>query len=170
MLYKDQEDIQFAYERLEEDKKRRREKNHAVQTNDRDVAQPAQTHAPEIRDLESKIAHNVALRFKNQEKFTGKLGEDLTENISNCIDAAQDYKLDQTNKLAFFHNIFDGKAKRFYREKAKGRCGTFEQASQILQDEYNSVTKQNRIRHYLQSLRIRTLMHTERITTAESLE
>lgn len=61
----------------------------------------------------------MSLRLKNRDKFTGKLGEDLTEHIRNSIEAAQDYKLDQGNKLAFFHNIFDGETKRFYREKVK---------------------------------------------------
>ena len=42
----------------------------------------------------------MALRFKNQDKFTGKLSKDLTEHINNCNDAAQDCSLDPTNKRA----------------------------------------------------------------------
>ena len=112
----------------------------------------------------------MALRFKNRDKFTGKLGEDLTEHINNYIDASQDYCLDQDNKFAFFHNIFEGEAKRFYREKVRERCGNFEQACQIMQDEYNNITRQNRIRKYLQSLRIQSLMNTKKLNTAEALE
>ena len=52
---------------------------------------------PSRRDDDARAAHNIALRFKNQDKFTGKLSEDLTEHINNYIDAAQDYNLDQTN-------------------------------------------------------------------------
>ena len=70
---------------------------------------------------EARTAHNMALLFKNQDKLTGKLGEDLTEHINNYNDAAQDYSLDQTNKLAFLYNIFDREARRFYREKMRDR-------------------------------------------------
>lgn len=69
-----------------------RGKNHPMQTNERDVPQPAQTHVAKRLDSESKIADNMALRFKNQDIFTGKLVEDLPEHICNYIDATQDYK------------------------------------------------------------------------------
>ena len=72
---------------------------------------PVQGYPPGRRDPESRAGQKMALRFKNQDKVTEKLGEDLTEHVNNYIDAAQDYNLDQTNKLAFFHNIFDGEAK-----------------------------------------------------------
>ena len=39
-----------------------------------------------------------------------------------------------------------------------------------MQDEYNSITLQNRIRKYLQSLRIQSLMHAKKLNTAEALE
>jgi hypothetical protein len=40
-----------------------------------------------------KTAHSIATRFKAEQKFTGKLGDDLTEYISNFMDAAIDYNL-----------------------------------------------------------------------------
>jgi hypothetical protein len=46
----------------------------------------------------SKIAHSMATRFKIEQKFTGKLGEDLTEYISNYMDAANDYNLTNQQK------------------------------------------------------------------------
>ena len=137
---------------------------------EREPGPPVQVYSPGRRDSEARAAHSTALRFKNQDKFTGKLGEDLTEHINNYIDAAQDYNLDQTNKLAFFHNIFDGEPKRFYREEVGNRCGNFGQACQVMQDEYNSITQQKRIRKYLQSLWIQSLMHAKKLNTAEALE
>jgi phage-related protein len=65
----------------------------------------------------SKIAHSMATRFKIEQKFTGKLGEDLTEYISNYMDAANDYNLTNQQKMDFMHHLLDGEAKRFYREK-----------------------------------------------------
>ena len=134
MLYSDTEDIDFAYERLVQHKKSSR----ASMTTNKEIElqsdPPVQICPPGRRDFEARAAHNMALRFKNQDKFTGKLGEDLTEHINSYIDAAQDYNLDQTNKLAFFHNIFDGEATRFYREKVRDGCGNFGEACQVIQD------------------------------------
>ena len=91
---------------------------------ERQPGPPVQVYSPGRHDSEARAAHNMALRVKNQDTFTGKLGEDLTEHINNYIDAAQDYNLDQTNKLAF-HNIFDGEAKKFYREKGERQVWKF---------------------------------------------
>jgi hypothetical protein len=41
----------------------------------------------------SKRAHSMDTRFKIEQKFTEKLGEDLTEYVSNYMDAAKDYDL-----------------------------------------------------------------------------
>jgi hypothetical protein len=57
-----------------------------------------------------KIAHGIATRFKAEQKFTGKPGEDLTEYISNYIDAANDYNLSAKQRLDYMH-LLDGEAK-----------------------------------------------------------
>ena len=41
----------------------------------------------------SRIAHSMAARFKDGDKFSENLGEDLTEYICNYMDAAKDYNL-----------------------------------------------------------------------------
>ena len=96
--------------------------------NERQAGPPVHSYLPGRRDSEARSAHNMALRFKNQDKLTGKLGEVLTEHINNYIDAAQDYNVDKTNKCTYLHNIFDGEAKRFYREKVRDRCENFGEA------------------------------------------
>lgn len=50
------------------------------------------------------------------------------------------------------------------------RCVNFSQACQIMQDEYNSIKRQNRNRKYLQSLLIQSLTQTSNPNTAEALE
>ena len=111
MLYSDKDDIDFAYERLVQHKKSSRASILVKNGNERDISPPSQSNPPDRRDSVSRIAHNMALRFKHREKFTGKLGEDLTEHINNYIDASKDYCLDQSNKLTFCHTIFEGEAK-----------------------------------------------------------
>ena len=170
MLYSDKDGIDFAYERLVQDKKSSRASIPIKNGNERDISPPSRSNPPDRRDSGSRIAHNMALRFKNRDKFTGKLGKDLTEHINNYIDASQDYCLDQGNKFVFFQNIFEGEAKRFYREKVQERCGNFGQACQIMQDEYKNITRQNRFRKYLQSLRIQSLMNMKKLNTTEALE
>jgi hypothetical protein len=61
----------------------------------------------------SRIAHSMATRFKTEQNFTGKLGEDLTEHINNFMDAASDYNLTPQQKLDYMHHLFEGEAKRF---------------------------------------------------------
>ena len=170
MLYSDKDDIDFAYERLVQHKKSSRATIPIKNGNERDISPPSRSNPPDRRDSVSRIAHNMALRFKNRDKFTETLGEDLTEHINNYIDASQDYCLDQGNKLALFHNIFKGEAKRLYREKVREVCGNFGEAWQIMQNEYNEITRQNRIRKYLQSLRIQSLRNTKKLNTAEASE
>jgi hypothetical protein len=56
----------------------------------------------------SNIANSMATRFKADKKFTGKLGEDLTEYISNYMDAANDYNLSAKQELDYMHHLLDG--------------------------------------------------------------
>lgn len=135
MLYKDQEHIKFAYERIEEQNNCSRGKKHTVQRNERNFAQPAQAYISEGRGLESKIEQNMELQFRKQGSFNRKLGENITEHICKHTEAAQDYKLHQAGKLALLHNILDGEAKRFYRGKVKNRCGTLGQDIKTMKDD-----------------------------------
>ena len=40
--------------------------------------------------MDSKIAHYIASRFKREERFSGKIGEDINEVIDNYCDATDD--------------------------------------------------------------------------------
>ena len=64
-----------------------------------------------------RIAYSIALRFRSDDKFSGKLGEDLSEAINLYLDAANDYELNHEHRLKYFHNIYEGEARRFYRLK-----------------------------------------------------
>jgi hypothetical protein len=66
----------------------------------------------------SKIAHSMATRFKADLKFTGKLGEDLTEYISNYIDAANDYNLSANRSSTTCIMYLTGKQKGFIAKRS----------------------------------------------------
>lgn len=72
------------------------------------------------------FAHNMASRFKRDDNFSEKLWEILNTYIANYMEAALDYKLNPTQKLRYFRDLFDGKAKSFYRNYVQVMCNTFE--------------------------------------------
>jgi hypothetical protein len=60
------------------------------------------------------MAHNMATRFKLvDDKFSGKLDENLTEYLNSYLDASNDYGLTYQQQFSFLHHLFDGEAKRF---------------------------------------------------------
>jgi hypothetical protein len=118
----------------------------------------------------NKIAHSMATRFKAEQKFAGKLGEELSEYISNNKDAANDYNLSAKQKLDYMHRVLDGKAKRFYREKILLSCATFAEATGMMQEEFNSLPRQSRVRKLLQKLRISTIVGNRRCSVTEVLK
>jgi hypothetical protein len=118
----------------------------------------------------SKIVHSMATRFKAEQKFTGKLGEYLTEYISNYMDAANDCNLSAKQKLEYMHHLLDGEAKRFYREMILSSCATFAEATGMMQEEFNSLTSVNRVRRHLQRLRLSTIVGNRSCSVTEALE
>ena len=62
-----------------------------------------------------KLAHNVASHFKREDRYTGKIGEEINEFINNYCDAVSDYGLSTEQMLKYFPNVFDREAKRFFR-------------------------------------------------------
>lgn len=74
-------------------------------------------YAPQLvqHGAEDEVTRKIATRFKSTGKSRRKLGEDITEDIENYLDVASGYILHNLRKLQFFHNIFDGDAKRYCR-------------------------------------------------------
>jgi hypothetical protein len=86
------------------------------------------------------------------------------------MDAANDYNLSAKQKLDYMHHVLDGEEKWFYREKILSSCATFAEASSMMQEEFNSLTRQNRVRKHLQKLRLSTIVGNRRCTVTEALE
>lgn len=134
--------------------------------NSNQSSQPQSSHL----SLDSKIAHNIASRFKREERYSGKIGEDIKEVIDNYCDAADDYNLSDEQKLRYFHNIFDGEAKRFYRTSVAATTFTFNTSVQRMLQEFNSITRQNRVRKLLQNLRLSQILKTKNCSVSDALE
>ena len=96
--------------------------------------------------------HNISQRFKKEDRFTGKIGEDINEYFENYELAAEDYSVSSTQKHRYLHNLFEEEAKRFYRSEVQTDSLSYEDARLKMEKEFNSFTRQNRVRQYLQGL------------------
>lgn len=72
---------------------------------------PVTAYPSKERDKERKIAHSVSQRFRDEEKFFGKLSEDVIENLKTCEEASVGYKLSEARVLQYLHNLLDGEPK-----------------------------------------------------------
>lgn len=134
------------------------------------VSTPSRNNVNQNGEDERKIAHSIAQRFKRDERFTGKLGEDINEFLSNYNEAALDYNLSQSQKFRYVHNLFDGEAKRFFRDQVFPQCDNYPSAAAQMIAEYNNITRQNRVRQYLQGISLTSIMEKESCDTSDGLE
>lgn len=61
-------------------------------------------------------------RFKNNESFSVKLGEDINERIAVYMEASLDCKLIATQEHKYFKNLFEDDTRRFYRSYVQLTC------------------------------------------------
>ena len=85
-------------------------------------------------NISSKIAHNVAMRFRT-EKFTGHIGESWNEYVADYQQVAMDYNLGNQQKLQYLHNIMGGDAKRFYLNNVQPHVNTYPHAVKLINKE-----------------------------------
>jgi sugar-specific transcriptional regulator TrmB len=117
-----------------------------------------------------KAAHHIAMRFKDDsKKFSGALGECWSEFLSEYLYAAEDYKLNPSQKLQYLHHLLKENAKRFFTRNIQGTINTFSEASAMMEQEYNSISRRNRISNHLKSLRISQFI-TSDCNTSDALE
>jgi hypothetical protein len=106
----------------------------------------SQSSPSQERSSFDKAAHHMAMRFKDEnKKHSGALGECWSEFISVYLYATEDYKLTYFHKLQHFHHLLRDYAKRFYTRQIQGSVGSFSEASNIMEQEYNSISRRNRI-------------------------
>ena len=82
-------------------------------------------------NVSSKIAHNVAMRFRT-EKFTGDIGESWNEHVAEYQQVAMDYNPGNQQKLQYLHNIMGGDAKRFYQNNVQPHVNTYAHAVEMI--------------------------------------
>lgn len=114
-----------------------------------------QSQAQQANSSEERVAHNVAMRLRdNDKKFSGDIGECWMEFVDEYQQIARDYKLTATQKLQYLHNILSKDASRFYLDRVAHYATTFQQAVEMIDQEYNSIVRQTRVKNYLNNLRV----------------
>jgi hypothetical protein len=161
MIYTDTDDQEDAYRRL------------AALRSGNAVERGSGTERQDVSSTQEsspRLATNIALRFKNEEhKYSGTLAENYLEYLNNYLDAAKQYRLNEGQKLEFFIEIFTGEAKRHYRNYVDGIADTFAEANRMMQAEFSSKTRQNRVKKQLDALRVSKLVAKGK-PIAEALE
>ena len=102
----------------------------------------------------SKVAHNVAMRFR-ADKFTGDIGESWNKYVSEYLQVARDYNRSSQQKLQYLHNIMGDDAKRFYLDVVLPNVSTFNHEVELIEHEYKSIVRQNRVKNVLNTLRLK---------------
>ncbi len=120
-------------------------------------------------DDERKTAHNMALRFKSDDKFSGKTGETIEEYFLNFETAAEDYNLNEDQKRKYLHNLFSAHARRYYNEYVLEGM-SYNYAKETMINEFNDRTKQESTRMYLQNLTLRKIMERDTLDVPKALE
>lgn len=124
-------------------------------------------HAEDSR----KLAHSISQKFKTpMDHFHGKTGEDITEFFKMYDIASVDYQLSYELKFQFLHNLFDGEARRFYLDKIAPFNSIYTEVKKKMIDQYNNSTTQNRMRQYLQNLKLSTIMEKESCDVTTGIE
>ena len=59
------------------------------------------------------------------------------EFVDEYIQVCRDHALSQTQKLQYMQNILSGDAKRFYLDRVDGYATSYQQAIDLIENEYN---------------------------------
>lgn len=98
----------------------------------------------------ARIASAMTNKLKPEAKFEGKLGDSYDDALASYEEICIDLELYYDQKYKFFHKLFKGEAKRYYRNQVTTAANHFDEAEALMRGEYKSITGQNRCRGQLQ--------------------
>lgn len=88
--------------------------------------------------------------------FSGKL-RNVTAYIANYTKAALEYKLNPTQKLRYFHNLLNEKAKSFYRHCVQAIYNKVDEAYVSIPNEFSIISRKDKTRIYLRYLLLKSV-------------
>lgn len=84
------------------------------------------------------------------------------------MNACEEYEVPNEKKVQFLYHILQEDARIFYDDKIRDRVTQFSEACSIMNSEYNSIARQNRVRNQLNALRVSQL--NKNCNDSEALE
>ncbi len=87
-------------------------------------------------------------------EVSGDIGESWMEYVAEYQQGARNYSLSHQQEKQYLHNLLRGDAKRFFLDIVENYVIQFEQAVEVIEKEYNSTVRQNRMKNYLNGLRM----------------
>lgn len=106
-----------------------------------------------------RAAHHMGMRFRGDAaKFLGTPDEALHEYVAEYQQVAHDYKLSAEQQLLYLHNLFGGKAKRFYDAHVYENVHSLQEAVAKMNEQYNTPIQQNEVKNQLAALRVSTFV------------
>ena len=88
------------------------------------------------------------------DNFTIDIDESWDKYVAEYRQVALDYNLGNQQKLQYRHNIIGSVAKRCYLNNIQPHLSTREHAVELINQEYNSPVRQNRVKNVLSQLRL----------------
>jgi hypothetical protein len=118
-----------------------------------------------------RIAHQVSQRFNQKgAKYAGGMDESLEDKFLTYRTIARDYQLRNSQRVELIHNLFDEEALRFYNNHVLDKANTIEEVSEMMSKEFNSITRQEKVKNQLLSLKLHHLVELKGMTANEALD
>jgi hypothetical protein len=118
-----------------------------------------------------RIAHQVSQR-SNQKgvKYAGGMEGSLGDKFLTYRTVARDYELRNSQKIVLIDNLFDEEALRFYHNNVQEKATTIEEVYHLMSKEFNSITRQEKVKKQLHSLKLHHFVELKRMTANEALD
>lgn len=116
-------------------------------------------YSQQIERANTRSHIDVANRLKNNEnKYGGRDDENLQEFLDQYFLISDDCQLSQTERLQYLHNIFKGEALNFYKNEVKGKEHTLGGAIAKIQNYFNGIDEQQRVKAELNLLSLESFV------------
>jgi hypothetical protein len=98
------------------------------------------------------------------------MDESLEDKFLTYRTIARDYQLRNSQKVELIHNLFDEEALRFYNNHVREKAATIEEVYQLMSKEFNSITRQEKVKNQLHSLKLHHFVELKGMTANEALD
>lgn len=95
------------------------------------------------------IVYAIKNHFKKEDRFTGKIWEEINEYMTICIETRNYLNINSDQKMKLLHHTSVDGGKWMYRSSIPNKANSFVETCDILRQKFHSPTPQNHIRKNL---------------------